>query len=104
MSNQAGLGIGDAVHNQEINEYPEDWKEEYVRVSNWVKSTARSIGRGLVIRVIDPQSLVGMWKILRYGIRRYPTLIINGQETYRGWEQAEAAYARLEALIQKAQA
>jgi hypothetical protein len=99
MSNQAGLGIGDIVHNQEINEYPEDWKREYVRVSRWVKYTARTLGGGLVIRIVDPQSLVGMWNLIRHRIRDYPTLIINGQERYAGWEASDDAYARLQELL-----
>lgn len=99
MSNQAGLGIGDKVHNQEINEYPDEWKDEYLRVSHWVKGVARGLGRDVVIRVIDPQSLVGMWKTLRHGIRRYPTMIIDGREKFTGWEAMAPVYARLEQLI-----
>jgi hypothetical protein len=32
MANQAGLGIAHKVHIVEINEYPDDLKEEYLRV------------------------------------------------------------------------
>ncbi|MBI4772444.1 MAG: hypothetical protein HY784_18945 [Chloroflexi bacterium] len=85
MSNQAGLGLGDTVHNQEINEYPEDWKQEYLRVSDWAKHTARRFGRRVVIHIIDPQSAAGMWKLLRHGIRRYPTVILNGRTRFVGW-------------------
>lgn len=99
MSNQAGLGIGDIVHNQEINEYPEDWKREYARVSTWVKYAARTLGGGLVIRIIDPQSLVGMWTLIRHRVRSYPTMIIDGREKFAGWEASDAAYTRLTELL-----
>ena len=102
MSNQAGLGIGDKVHNREINEFPDDWKEEYLRVSSWAKHAAGHFGRGLVITIIDPQSLVGMWKALRHGIRRYPTMIIDGREKFAGWDAAADVYARLQELIPSA--
>jgi len=102
MSNQAGLGIGDKVHNQEINEFPKEWKEEYLRVSNWAKNAAEQFGRGLVITIIDPQSLVGMWKALRYGIRGYPTMIIDGREKFTGWDVVDDVYARLQELIPSA--
>jgi hypothetical protein len=68
-------------------------------VSNWVKRTSKTFGRGLIIRVIDPQSLVGMWNAVRHGIRRYPTLIINGQEKFTGWEAADSARERLNELL-----
>lgn len=64
-----------------------------------MRYASRTLGRGLVIRVVDPQSLVGMWNLIRHGIRRYPTLIINGREKFAGWETSEAAYARLTQLL-----
>ncbi len=102
MSNQAGLGIGDKVHTAEINEYPDDWKQAYLHLSNWVRAVARHYGRSVVIRVIDPQSLVGMWWLLRYRIRRYPTFMIDRQEKFVGWEAEAAFHQRLQARLQAA--
>lgn len=95
ISNQAGLGLGDKVHTQEINEYPEDLKQEYLQISTWVKAIAKHYGRSVVIRVIDPQSLVGMWKLLRHRARRYPTMVVDGQETFVGWEAEKSFHEHL---------
>lgn len=99
MSNQAGLGLGDKVHTQEINEYPDDLKEEYLYLSTWVKALARHYGYNVVIRIIDPQSLVGMWMHLRYRIRRYPTMILNHQDKFVGWESEERFHQRMVELL-----
>jgi hypothetical protein len=50
------------------------------------------------IRVIDTQSLEGLFKSLRYWVRRYPTFIINGREKIVGWDQA-ALDAALQARL-----
>lgn len=31
--------------------------------------------------------MVGLFKSLRYRVRRYPTFVINGQEKYTGWDR-----------------
>jgi hypothetical protein len=100
MSNQAGLGLGDKVHTQEINEYPDDLKEDYLYLSTWVKALARYYGHNIVVRVIDPQSLVGMWTHLRHHIRKYPTMILNRREKFAGWESEERFHSRLTDLLE----
>jgi hypothetical protein len=59
--------------------------------------TVQTTYRGqVVVRIIDPQSLGGFWKVLRYWIRRYPTFFIGGGERLVGWESdPDAALARL---------
>ena len=96
MSNQAGLGIGDAVHTEEINEYPEEMRSDYLRLSNWARATADRYGGRVIVRLIDVQSPVGLWKALRNGIRRYPGWIVDGQEKVVGWDEeaVEAAIQR----------
>jgi hypothetical protein len=99
MSNQAGLGIGEKVHNQEINEYPEDLREEYLRLSNWVRETYALYGLQVWIKVIDPQSLVGLWKHISYRVRRYPTFVVEGTHRFAGWESAQDALAEVDRLL-----
>ena len=100
MSNQAGLGIGDRVHNQEINEYPADLREEYLRLSDWVRETYGHYGRRVWIKVIDPQSLVGMWKHVRYGVHTYPTFVLDGTQTFAGWDAATQALHKVDSLLE----
>ncbi len=99
MSNQAGLGIGDKVHNEEINEYPEELREEYLRLSEWVRGAYKTYGCQVWIKVIDPQSMVGLWKHIRYGVRKYPTFILNGEERFSGWDAAEQTLRRVDEML-----
>jgi hypothetical protein len=74
------------VHNQEINEYPEDVKAEFLRLSEWILAMRTRYGRQLVIRLVDPHSLAGMWKVLRHRIRRFPSFLVDGVDRVVGWE------------------
>ncbi len=83
------------MHTQEINEYPEEAKAEFLRVSTWIRDMGRRHGERLRIVLIDPQSLGGFWKLLRHRIRRYPTFFVDGTEQVVGWESdPDAAVAR----------
>jgi hypothetical protein len=99
MSNQAGLGIGEKVHNQEINEYPEEMREDYLKLSEWVRETYHTYGMKVWIRVIDPQSLVGLWKHVRYKVSKYPAFILDGEDVFKGWGSTPAVISRIEELI-----
>jgi hypothetical protein len=46
--------------------------------------------------VIDAQSILGFYKSLRHWVRKYPTFIVEGQETYTGWDKKQ-----LETLLGK---
>lgn len=78
--------MGQRVHTEEINEYPEEFKAEFLRLSEWVRDTRKAHGQQVVIRIVDPQSLAGIWKVLRHRIRRYPTFLVDGAEKVVGWE------------------
>ena len=78
--------MGKQVHTQEINEYPEDIKAEYLRLSDWIRQTRKTYGQQVVVRIVDPQSLGGMWKVLRHRIRRFPTFFVEGADKIVGWE------------------
>lgn len=81
-------GIGKKVHQEIIMQgYPPDMMEEYLRLSEWVTELSYRYGSQIAIRVIDPQSSLGLWKALRYWVRKYPTFIVNGKEKYTGWDK-----------------
>jgi len=44
-------------------------------------------GPDIEIRVIDSQSGLGLWKSLRYWVRKYATFIVNGKKKYTGWDK-----------------
>ena len=89
-------GFDQKVHQKEIDEYPADLKEEYSKLSDWIRELTGLYKHRLSIKLIDVQSPLGIYKSLRYRIRTYPTFIVEGKETYVGWDKS-----RLEGLLDK---
>ena len=89
-------GLTQRSHQNEMNDYPFDLKEEVVRLSDWIRELRRLYKHRLLIKLIDIQSPLGIYKALRHRIRTYPTFIIEGKETYAGWDKN-----RLEDLLDK---
>ncbi len=83
-------------HWREIDEYPSDLREELLRLSEWIRELRRLYRHRLLIKLIDIHSPMGIYKSLRHRIRTYPTFIIEGRETYAGWDKN-----RLEDLLDK---
>ena len=89
-------GLDKKFHQKEVNEYPPDLKEEFAKLSDWIRELTRLYKHRLLIRLIDVQSLLGIYKSLRHRIRKYPTFIVEGKETYAGWDKNQ-----LEGLLDK---
>ncbi len=77
---EAGLGTESA-------DYPPEWKEDFRRLVDWVLDLSRSYGDRVSIILIDPRSLQGFWRCIRYRITRYPSFIIRGKKHYVGWNR-----------------
>jgi len=86
-------GVGEHPAMRALEEYPQEWQDDYQRLADWVYDLAGRYGDRLLIKVIDPQSPEGLLKSLRYRVRRYPTFVIDGRTKVVGWqrEQLEAA-------------
>jgi len=82
-------GLGKKFHQKETDEYPSDLKEDYMKLSDWIRELTRLYKHRLLIKLIDVQSLLGIYKSLRYRIRKYPTFIVEGKETYTGWDKTQ---------------
>ena len=89
-------GLDKKIHQKEMEEYPPDLKEEYLKLSDWVRELTRLYKHRLLIKLIDVQSPLGIYKSLRHRIRTYPTFIVEGKETYTGWDKNQ-----LESLLDK---
>ncbi len=100
MADQAGLGIAHKVHTQEINEYPDDLKEEYLRVCAWAEDIVQRFGSQVKVTVIDPFSWGGLVRVFRHRIRHYPSVILNGRERFTGWETEADLMTRLNQLAE----
>jgi len=90
------VGLRGKRDNQILNEYPEDLKEDYLFLSNWIRELAQKYRERTLIKVIDVQSLQGVLKSIRYWVHRYPTFIINKKKKYTGKDKDQ-----LEALLQE---
>ncbi len=78
--------ISKRVQADELNSYPEEMWQEYTRLSDMVRDFSARYGSQLRITLIDPHSPMGLWKSLRYWVRKYPTFIVNGETKYTGWD------------------
>jgi hypothetical protein len=90
------VGLKDKRDNQDLNEYPEDLKEDYLFLSGWVKELSQRYREKILIKITDAQSLQGFFKSIRYRAFRYPAFIINGRKKYTGKDKA-----RLQSLLQE---
>jgi hypothetical protein len=90
------VGLREKRDNQIINEYPEDLKEDYLYLSNWIRELSRKYEQQILIKITDAQSLQGFYKSIRYWIFRYPTFIINKREKYTGKDKIQ-----LDSLLQE---
>lgn len=84
----AVAGVGRLVHNQQINEYPEEVKAEYGRLCGWVRETAARYAGRLRLRLVDAFSVEGLWKTLRHRTRTYPLFVLDGRPIAAGWSGA----------------
>jgi hypothetical protein len=80
-------GLEQTLHQKEMEEYPPDLREASTKLSSWIRELNRLYKHRLHIRLIDVQSPLGFYKSLRYRIRTYPTFIVEGKETYTGWDK-----------------
>jgi hypothetical protein len=78
--------IGAAVRQEMRSTYPPEMLAEAGRLATWLLDLSARYGEQLRIRVVDPQSMEGFFKSLRYWVHLYPTFIINRRTKYTGWE------------------
>lgn len=89
-------GFGEKISQKQVSEYPPELIQESERLSQWLGQLKELYKHRLSIRLIDAKSFLGVCKSVRHWIRRYPTFIVDGKETYTGWDKN-----RLEDLIDK---
>jgi len=89
-------GLKREFDRRQLDEYPQDLKEESEKLSVWIRELKQLYKHRLVIRLIDAQSLAGVYKALRHRVREYPTFVVDGKETLSGWDKG-----RLEELIDR---
>jgi hypothetical protein len=94
----ARANLDQAPAERGLDEYPPEWQEDFHRLSELIFDLAARYGNSILIRIWDPRSLQGLWKSIRYGVRRYPTFIIAGRKI-GGWEMAQLEQTLAKALV-----
>lgn len=84
----AQASLDQVPHERSLESFPPDWREEYIRLSDLIMAIAQKYGDRILIRLYDPRSLQGLAKSIRYGIRKYPTFLVEGREKIIGLEVA----------------
>jgi len=78
-------GTGRALRQEQLDaSLPDDLMQEYRQLSDWVMQMAETYGSRLQFKVIDAASLEGWFKSLRYRVRRYPAVIVDGRARFLG--------------------
>jgi len=78
-------GTGRALREEQLEtSLPADLMRQYQQVSDWVFQMAETYGSRLQFKVIDAASLEGWFKSLRYWVRRYPAVIVDGRTKVLG--------------------
>ena len=75
---------------------PPEMMEEYRHLSDWVRNAVEHYGGRVVFKVIDAASMEGLLKSVRYGVRKYPAVVIIGKEKQTGVD-----FKKAESLIDK---
>ncbi len=97
----AQANLGKAPYERDLEEYPPEWWEDFQHLSDLILDLAGRYGDKIIIRIWDPRSLQGMFNSIRYGVRRYPTFIVNGQEKITGLDATAIEQAlQLRSIIQ----
>jgi hypothetical protein len=66
-------------HEQLETSLPADLQVQYQRLSDWVREMVEAHGPRLRFRIVDAVSVEGWFKSLRYRVRRYPAVIMDGK-------------------------
>ncbi|MCX5909937.1 MAG: hypothetical protein NTY64_22865 [Deltaproteobacteria bacterium] len=80
-------GVNSKFHKRDFEEYPQDLREEFSKLSDWIRELHCFYNQRLQIALIDAQSPAGILKSLRHFIREYPAFIMDRKKIYSGWDK-----------------
>ncbi len=86
------MGMDNHIHEEQTqSSLPSDLAQDYQRISDWVREIFRVHCDQVAVKVIDVASVEGFFKTLRYGVHRYPAVIIDGKSRFGGDALEEAS-------------
>lgn len=81
-------GSTEQFRQDQFNTFPQDLVEEAARFQGMVDQVVERHHGSVVVKILDPQSIEGMWKGIRHLVGKYPTWIVGGQKV-KGWDENE---------------
>ncbi len=75
---------------------PDDLRDQYQQLSDWVHGMLAAHGPRLRFRILDAVSVAGFVAAVRYGVRQFPAVIVDGKERSVG-----AQFERATMLIER---
>jgi hypothetical protein len=97
------MGVNNRIHQEQLeSSLPADLAADYANISGWVKEIFRLYCDQVVIKVIDAASIEGFFKSLRYGVRKFPAVIVNQENRFSGGALDEASREIDRRLVQPA--
>jgi hypothetical protein len=96
------MGVGERIHREQAAEsLPEELRHEFDALSLWAHGLIERYGQRIRLRVVDAASVEGFWKSLRYGVRRYPAVVVDGTEKHIGTD-LESVWPAIERRVRVA--
>jgi hypothetical protein len=85
------IGLARGVREDQLrSSLPDDLQREYGAVWDWVHRLLEAHRGEVAVRVIDAASPRGLWRALRYGVHRYPAIVVGRREKVVGMDLASA--------------
>lgn len=95
-----GMGKSDKVQAEQLSSsLPADLMEDYLALSDWVRELFSIHRSRVVVKVIDAASVEGVFRSLRYGMRRFPAVIVDGKSRFHGTEAFPRAADEIDRLL-----
>jgi hypothetical protein len=89
-------GVGKKIKLEDMDDYPDELKEDSLKLSELICELYRIYRHKIRIRLIDALSPTGIYKSFVYRFREYPTFIIANKDVCRGMDRK-----KIEDLIDK---
>ncbi|HOG17047.1 MAG TPA: hypothetical protein PLB96_06855 [Syntrophales bacterium] len=78
-------GVGPAVQEDDQNAYPPQFHEEWKRLREILLELKHLYQHRIDFRLVEADSLLGLYKAVRHRFRKYPTFILDKKDVYTGW-------------------
>jgi hypothetical protein len=90
------VGLGDSIHREQAREaLPEDLRIQFEDLTLALHQLVTRFGERVHVRLIDAASIEGFFKSLRWRVRKYPAVIIDGIK-----QPASAGLSDLKGLVE----